>query len=232
MRETALKGADCGFGSSRKECRGTHEHGDHRFACTPRCLCVVGGVCSGPVGLRSGRGTLLGSSSSSTSIRLLAVILFLTASELELAHCLARRRPKPDRACAAAAPRSCVEWGLPSYSWLLATILKCHAVSRTAYISLRDILSLPLIDRPARLHIHAQSPLFTYRREIIIPTFHNNLFRDGAGEGIMSVKEETGSNIIGVRREFCENKAQGYFGGKYYKSSQMFVVQGYERTMN
>lgn len=80
--------------------------------------------------------------------------------------------------------------------------------------SLRDILSLPLIDRPARLHIHAQSPLFRYRREIIIPTFHNNLFNDGMGGRIMSVKEETWSNIIGVREEFGENKAQSYFGGK------------------
>lgn len=44
-----------------------------------------------------------------TSIRLLAGILFLTASELELAHRFTRRRPKPDRACAAAALRSCVE---------------------------------------------------------------------------------------------------------------------------
>lgn len=78
----------------------------------------------------------------------------------------------------------------------------------------RDILSLPLIDRPARLHIHAQSPLFRYRREIIIPTFHNNLFHDGAGGRIMSVKEATESNIIGVGGEFCENNARSYFGGK------------------
>lgn len=42
--------------------------------------------------------------------------------------------PRPDRACAATALRSCVKGGLPSSSWHLATILKCHAVSRTAYI--------------------------------------------------------------------------------------------------
>lgn len=48
--------------------------------------------------------------------------------------------------------------------------------------SLRDILSLPLIDRPARLHIYAQSPLFGFRREIIIPTFHKSL-SNGGGAG-------------------------------------------------
>lgn len=46
----------------------------------------------------------------------------------------------------------------------------------------------------------------------------------------MSVKEETGSNLIGVRQEFCENKAQSYFGGK--NITNPFVVKGYERTMN
>lgn len=97
-------------------------------------LCGRAPSVPGPLGLHSGGGTALGSSSSSISIRLLAVTLFLTTSELELAHCFTRRRPKPERACAAAAVRSCVRRGLPSCSWRLATLLKCHAVSRTAYI--------------------------------------------------------------------------------------------------
>lgn len=145
MRETALKGADCGFGSLRKECGGRTSAAI--TGSRARCGASVwsGAVCSGPLWLHSGGGTALGSSSSSISIRLLAVTLFLTASELELAHCFTRRRPKLERACAAAAVRSCVRRGLPSCSWRLATLLKCHAVSRTAYI-FPEGQSLPAAD--------------------------------------------------------------------------------------
>lgn len=118
-----------------KNAWGTHERWHHRFACTPRCLCVVGRRLFRPswAPLRWGHGAgfVL---AFDPDPGLLAVLLILTASELELARCAARRRPKPERACAAAAVRSCVRRGLPSCSWRLATLLKCQAVSRTAYI--------------------------------------------------------------------------------------------------
>lgn len=56
----------------------------------------------------------------------------------------------------------------------------CHVVSCPATSFLRDILSLPLIDRPVRLRIYAQSPLLRHKRQIIIPTFSNNLLSEEA----------------------------------------------------
>lgn len=45
----------------------------------------------------------------------------------------------------------------------------CHVVSCPATSFLRDILSPPLIDRPVRLRIYAQSPLLRHKRQIIMP---------------------------------------------------------------
>lgn len=165
---------------------------------------------STPVG-----GTAAGSSAPSTSIQPLASTLLLTASvrgacSLFAAHC---------SVCPSQAELVRLQhWGLVLNEVCQVTPgfwpRSSSAMLSPALLTypLRDILSPPLIDRPARLHINAQYPLFRYGRrdnntDILFP-FMMGEWKDRVGKRGNQVKYNWGKRIA------WKNNAQNYFGGK------------------
>lgn len=139
--EAALKGADCGL-KFEERMQHAWKSWSQVWVCTV-CFCVVCAVCSGMafiyVAVRLVSCTVLGSAPYWSLYVFWQQFYFCAASKLELSYTVHMHegdraccsvepvRPKPKKACVAAAVKSCVRRGLPSCSWHSATFFKCSA---------------------------------------------------------------------------------------------------------